>query len=94
MEVLQVHYSDIIVDATHPYSLATDLLTKTMISPDVGHAMLSKCLTRREKMSLLTDAIIEAVSKNSAYFDTLIKVLDKKPHHYSLGVMLQQSYSK
>lgn len=91
-EVLQIHYSDLLVDIAHPYSLVSDLLQKKMIDCSIGNAMLSNDFTRREKMLILVDAIIEAVESKPAEFHTLVGVLGDKPFHRPLARLLRQSY--
>ena len=91
-EVLRVHYSDLLVDITHPYSLVSGLLPKKVIAHSIGSAMLADNLTRREKMVILVDAIIAAISDQPAYFHTLIKVLEEKPPHDSVAKLLCQSH--
>lgn len=93
-EVLQIHYTDLLVDITHPYSLVSELLQRHMIDTSIGNAMLSDDFTRREKMVLLVDSLIKAVSKQPANFDTLIRILGDKPFHRSVAKLLQESHGK
>lgn len=54
--------------------------------------MLAEDLTRREKMVILVDAIIGAVSNQPSDFNVIVKVLEDKPFHRSLARLLQQSH--
>lgn len=87
-----MHYSDLLVDIAHPYSLVSDLLQKHMIDCSVGNAMLSDDFTRREKMVILVDAIIDAIAKQPTDFHILIRVLGDKPFHRSLAQLLRRSH--
>lgn len=82
-----------LLDVTHPCSLATDLLVRQMITQDVGSAMLSDDLTHGEKMIVLMDAMLKVVSEQPSEFHVLIKILEKKPAHHSVAALLKESYS-
>lgn len=90
--MLRAHYVDLLVDITHPYSLVTDLLQKQLVDHHVGDAMLAEHLTMREKMVILVDALITAVSKQPTNFQLLVKVLENKRPHNAIAKLLQQSY--
>lgn len=87
-----MYYSDLLVDIGHPYSLVSDLLQNHMVNCSIGNAMLSDDFTRREKMVILVDAIIDSVTKQPSEFHALIRVLGDKPFHRSLARSLRRSY--
>ena len=94
MEVLRLHYGDLLVDIAHPYSLVSDLLQRHVLDHSIGNAMLFDSFTRREKMIILVDAIITAIENQPASFHTLIEVLEDKPFHQTIARTLQQSYGR
>lgn len=90
--MLRAHYDDLLVDITHPYSLVTDLLQKQLVDHCVGNAMLAEHLTMREKMVILVDALITAVSEQPAIFQLLMEVLENRRLHYTVAKLLHHSY--
>ena len=91
-EVLCAHYDDLMVEITHPYSLVTTLLQRRLVEHCVGNAMLAEYLTAREKMVVLVDALISAISKQPRDFHTLMRALEDKQQHYGIAKLLQQSH--
>ena len=65
-----------------------------MVDCSIGNTMLSDDFTRREKMLMLVDILIEAVESKPTDFQTLVRVLGEKPFHRSLARLLRQSYGK
>ena len=80
------------MDITHPYSLVSDLLQKQIFDDNIGKAMLADHFTRREKMIMLINAIINEVSKNPINFQVIVGVLENRPPHHSVAKSLLQSY--
>ena len=83
-------YDDLTADITHPYSLATDLLRKKLISCEIADAMLSDYLVKNEKVILLVDAIIKSTAQNHLAFNVFLKSLEALPSHRVVAANLKQ----
>ena len=94
VEVLHAHYEELLHEITHPCSLATELLKRQIIDPNIGDAILSEHFTKRDKVVMLLDNILATTCREPAHFHTLIKLLEEKPSHNLLGRLLQQSYGR
>jgi hypothetical protein len=80
------------VDITHPYILVTDLLQQQLVDYSVGNAMLAEHLTMREKMIILVNALISAVSAQPSNFQLLVEVLQYRRPHCAIAESLQCSH--
>jgi len=91
---LELCYEDLIADITHPYSLATDLLQKKLITCEIADAMLSDSLVKNEKVALLIDAIQNAIqestTQNHIAFNVFLKSLEAHPSHRVVAANLKQ----
>ncbi len=87
---MEIVHSDLIVDITHPYSLATDLLRQKLISCDIANAMLSEHLVKTEKVVLLVNAIRRSTISNPSAFNTFIRSLEAIPSHRHVAENLKQ----
>lgn len=83
-------HDDLIVDITHPYSLATDLLRQKLISFDIADAMLSEHLIKTEKIVLLVNAVRKSTADNPSAFNAFIRSLEVISCHRNVAGKLRQ----
>ena len=89
-KILEICYEDLLVDITHPCSLATDLLRRKVISCDTANAMLSDDLIKEEKVKLLVNAIMKSTTQNPSAFNALVRSLEDLPSHRIVAAHLKQ----